>query len=475
MVDSEAPTSRPDIDRRAGRAAIHLVLLNVLIVLVSPVILFGKILAFVRRRPSRHYDPARWFGYGSAGKRDAPVDGLIRVMYLAPSFGEVLIGASVHARLAELCPAVSAMWTIRSRKELEYIQERRPDLSATLWPFDFIIPTRRWLRDYRPDVVVFVEKFWFGNLVLASVAKGVRVVALNARANPRRGTFLRCLSIHYPWIVEACDTLCFQTAGFRSLLDPMIRNGVRAVVTGNIKMDMPARAISPDRLYSLKQWVTADPDRLVLVAGSTDSLEEDRFVTEAFLSVRKSVACTLVVAPRRLERCDEILAYWQSLGLAVSRRTDPREGADVLLLDTLGELAHLFAFSCGAFIGGTIIGAGHNIMEPLRVGVPVAYGPCRDHFEELQHRCEDAGVGFRVESPEQLADHWGQVLQSSEFRDATRARIEAMLAADRGAFESTVQALAAVVQSVQAERSLVTGPRSRSSGDAAETAAAPPG
>jgi 3-deoxy-D-manno-octulosonic-acid transferase len=452
MTDGEARATIDDMAGRARRAKVHLALLSVLIVVASPIILIGKAISFLRRRPLRHYDPLRWLGKTHGPRQTSAGDGVVKVVYVAASFGEAAMGERFHTRLAAMQPGIQAAWTIRNRLEFDYLCQANPERRYALWPFDFYFPVKKWMDDMEPDVVVLLEKFWFGNLALAAAARGARVVVLNGRTNPQASWFKRLVSPHYGWILQAFETLCLQSDAYRELLRPMLPRSLRTVVAGNIKLDLPLPEPAPEKLESLKSWLTSGPSQLILVAGSTDSLDEDRFVTDAFLEARKVTPCTLLIAPRRLVRCDSIVEYWQSLGLVSSRRSNPTADAEVLLLDTLGELAHVYGMSAGAFIGGTLIGAGHNIIEPLQSGIPVAYGPCRDHFEELQLRCEAAGVGFRVTKPGELASHWVQILGDPAVRDDLRLRAQEMLAVDRGAFDANLKALAEAVEAVLAQR-----------------------
>ena len=88
---------------------------------------------------------------------------------------------------------------------------------------------------------------------------------------------------------------------------------------------------------------------------------------------------------------------------------------------------------------------GHNVVEPLEKGLPVAYGPKRGHFQELQEACEQAGIGFRISTSDELAEHWKQALTDEVFRKSVRERAELMLREQRGAVDRTAQTLLALI------------------------------
>ena len=126
------------------------------------------------------------------------------------------------------------------------------------------------------------------------------------------------------------------------------------------------------------------------------------------------------------------------------------QAVDVLLLDTLGELGVAYSYATGAFVGGTLSADAHNVAEPLVWSIPVAYGPKRGNFGVEQTLCEAAGVGFRIETPDELAAHWTKLLESDDLRRELATKAENLLAAQRDAFARTLQILLDAVDSVSA-------------------------
>src|SRR5262249_55184451 len=137
-------------------------------------------------------------------------------------------------------------------------------------------------------------------------------------------------------------------------------------------------------------------------------------------------------------------------GFTVSLRSAPStDAADVYVLDTLGELSYSYQFAEAAFIGGTILSTGHNVIEPVLWNKPVSYGPLRGHFEELQLLCEKFGVGFRCFTSDDLANHWLSVLTDRSLHDDLEKKAKEMLANERGATQKTVDALLPLIPEVR--------------------------
>jgi 3-deoxy-D-manno-octulosonic-acid transferase len=115
----------------------------------------------------------------------------------------------------------------------------------------------------------------------------------------------------------------------------------------------------------------------------------------------------LVLAPRHIERVDEIEQLAQRYGLTLARRTQIESSAasDVILLDTVGELSALYAAGDVAFVGGSLIErGGHNVLEPVLRGVPVVFGPHVANFRGAAAFAEESGAGRMVHDAPELSN-----------------------------------------------------------------------
>jgi len=403
----------------------------------------GKLVYRLKKGPKRFYDIQRWTCGAYRCKPKAP--GTVRIVYMCASYGEAVIASALHVRLTEARLPVEAVYTIRNRVELERFRAISGE-QVLVYPFDYYLPFVRWFRRAQPDIAVFVETFLHGNMALGCSSRGVKTVAINARANSRSRFIRKAISFHYPWVVQALDWIGARSEVYFQRIVEMSPRLNRAAYPGNFKSGMPIKPLPTDQLESLGAWAKSCrfPDKL-FVAGSLDSEDEMAFVLQALAEVRSYCDVSLAVAPRQITVSESFAQMARECGLTCSRRTDPSPSADVLILDTLGELAHLYRFGIGSFVGGTITGAGHNVIEPLHWGVPVAYGLVRGHFEDLQRLCEENDIGFRLSTPSELAQHWVKLAQDESYRASLRSDIEKVLAKERCGFETTVAVMEEMV------------------------------
>jgi 3-deoxy-D-manno-octulosonic-acid transferase len=182
-----------------------------------------------------------------------------------------------------------------------------------------------------------------------------------------------------------------------------------------------------------------------LVAASTHAGEEDAVLAAWTRILAVTPQARLVIAPRRSERFDEVAALLGRAGLRFWRRSEAAPGATwpadapILLLDTLGELAGLYAGARAAFVGGTLAPrGGHNVLEPAAAGVPVVFGPSLDTTRAGAERLRAAGGGIEVRDAAELAATLEKLFADSTLAATMGARARAAVEGDQGPLAVTL-------------------------------------
>jgi 3-deoxy-D-manno-octulosonic-acid transferase len=357
------------------------------------------------------------------------------------SVGEVGAALSLVDRLAEGGHAVCVSSMTTTGREV--VLERRPDVPAFLAPLDHPWCVDAALDRVRPQVLVLVEAELWPAWIAAASRRGVPVVVVSGRVSDRAARrYARLSRLVAPTLRR------LAAVGARSARDAerFVALGVpeaRVHVTGNLKLEPDAQpaALAPE----LRRAIEGVP---LLVAGSTHAPEEEVALAALEAATESGLELALVLAPRRLERADEVEALVRGAGRVLHRRTrlaaQPLAPGEVLLLDTLGELPALWPHARLAFVGGTLAPrGGHNVLEPALSGLPVLFGPHTGSAPEAAELLLGCGAGWRVRDAWELA---AAVVELLRDPDAARARGEAgrkTLDAHRGAAERS----AALVES----------------------------
>ncbi len=298
----------------------------------------------------------------------------------AVSVGEIMTVRRLVARLADAFDDLDIVISSSTRAGVETAQKHFEGCEVFSCPLDLSPLVRRALDRVRPDAIVIVEHDLWPNFVRLARGRGVPVALINARLSPGSLAGYRRLSRLYPWPPRDLQALCVQDEISADAFAELGFDRERLVVCGNLKFDNP-----PSPASDLRAQMGFASDDWLLVAGSTHEGEED-VILDAFERIRAEDPRTwLVLVPRRVERAAEIVAAVEARGLSCRRWTESKtKGPDVLLVDTVGELAKLSAAGDVVFVGGSLapIG-GHNVIEPASYARPVVIGPRYHNFTSI--------------------------------------------------------------------------------------------
>jgi len=378
------------------------------------------------------------------------VDGDRSIWIHAVSVGEVLAARPLIAALKERFPAhrVFVSTTTMTGNAVARKSVRGTD-GLFYAPFDWPGPVRKALDTLNPALLVLVETELWPNLIHEARRRGTRVAVVNGRVSLRSFSRYRRVRRFLKKVLADVDLFLMQGQAHAERIREMGAPSERVRVTGNLKFDAVEAARPPERLARL---ILGDGHhrRPLWVAGSTVAGEEE-IILQAFHRVREGLPGTgLIVAPRHPERFSEVPALIEAAGFRCLRRTglDPgvwRDG-EVVLLDTLGELAQLYPLATVVFVGGSLVpSGGHNILEPAMAGKAVVVGPHMANFQEIADQFRAEGALVQVSSAEELAREVLSLLTDDERRRRLGERARNLIDRNRGALRGTVDALSGLV------------------------------
>jgi 3-deoxy-D-manno-octulosonic-acid transferase len=314
-------------------------------------------------------------------------------------------------------------------------------------PFDWPGPVRRALLALKPRLLLLVETELWPNLIHEARRRGVRIAVVNGRISDRSFPRYRLVRIFLRAVLREVDLLLVQTEEYARRMTMIGAPPERVVVVGSLKYDvLPA----PDMPEGLAHLLSVDGSGPLWIAGSTVAGEEEG-VLGAFRRVRAEFpGARLVIAPRHPERFDDVLVRVEAAGFACVRRTRlgdrPWSGAEVLLLDTIGELARVYPAATVVFVGGSLVpSGGHNVLEPAVAGKAVIVGPHMENFQDIAETFLAAGALVQVSSEEGLAAALLELLVDKERREEIGRRARGLVERNRGALDATMDALARLV------------------------------
>ena len=374
------------------------------------------------------------------GQRPLVPDGENRpvVWFHCASVGEATGLAAVIEGFAKRHPGIQVLVTTMTETGLAYVRQHVPRARYFgLAPLDAPFIVRRVFRQVRPRALVLLEGELWPGMLGAAAAHDCPVALVNGRMSDRslaRNRFVKPLFRHMMrrlavmGVQHALDGERFITFG----ADPG-----RVRVTGNVKFDLAAEQKGPGR-EALRRELGLSASEPVIMAGCPRPVEEERAVLAAFVRVRERYPeAKMIWAPRHLQRIPPAEQMMKAAGLRFALRTHLGGPADVIILDTMGELAAMYAAADMAFVGATLVPlGGHNLLEPAACGIPVLFGPHTENVRASAAALLRTGGGMVVHDGDELAQHWLELLEDPGKRAQTgaaagRAVLECAKAVDR--------------------------------------------
>lgn len=419
-------------------------------VLLLAVLVVGAPYWLVRMATSGRYRAglAGRLGFLPAGLRAAVVGKKV-VWVHAVSVGEVNAASALIRELQAALPGWVIAVSTTTATGQRLAREKFTGSPVFYLPLDFRFAVRRYLRVLRPRMVVLMESELWPRLLLECKAQGVPVAVANARVSDR--SFPRYMRLRRWWrpLLEEVSLFLAQSEETAGRLRRMGAPAERVRVTGNLKYDV--RAGGESALTEMLRGRLAG-DAYVVVCGSTAHGEE-RMLLEAWPALLAAEpAAVMVLAPRHPDRFGLVAGLVAANGFAVVRASEFRErpvavaAGSVFLLDTIGDLASVYALGAVAFVGGSlVVKGGQNPLEAARFGVPVVMGPSFENFREIVESMEEARAICIVTASE-LSKVLEGMLRDRGAAVAMGERGRAVFEAQAGATARTVEALMELVE-----------------------------
>lgn len=301
------------------------------------------------------------------------------------------------------------------------------------FPFDLLISVRALLSWARPDLFVLVETDFWPNFLWELNRRGIPSLLVNGRVSESSLARYRRFRWLFRPLFNSFRALAMQTEQDAMAMRQLGVDPARLAVLGNLKYDaaLSGGGVTP----GLDRSALRIPEQaLVWVAGSTHKGEEEIVFTVFQELLRFRANLFLVLAPRNVERGAELAAMAARHSFAACRRSLDETGeGSVLILDTLGELASVYALCDVAFIGGSLVPQrGHNPLEPAVHGKPVLFGPCMEDFAEISRDLLAVGGARLVRDGGELRAGLALLLDDPAERERAGRQAQKLVAARRG-------------------------------------------
>jgi 3-deoxy-D-manno-octulosonic-acid transferase len=359
----------------------------------------------------------------------------------AVSVGEVQASAALVNTLRERYPDIPIVVTTFTPTGAGRARALFKDRAQVRYlPFDLPGAVRRFFKRIQPRIAVILETELWPNLYYQCGRRRVPLVLASARLSARSVDRYRRLGALFRETLAQGVVIAAQGEADANRFRALGSDPGNTHVTGNLKFDFSVPADIAERGRALRAYYAGS--RPVWVAGSTHGGGEEEALIEAQKLVRaRQPGALLVMAPRHPNRFGEVAAQLVSRGVRFVRRSQvPAAGAigeaEILLLDSLGELLDFYAAGDVAFVGGSLVPiGGHNLLEPAALGLPILTGPNTSNSAEVARLLIERGAAEIVKNPQELADRVVALLADPAARARMGVQGRAVVDANKGALQ----------------------------------------
>jgi 3-deoxy-D-manno-octulosonic-acid transferase len=309
-------------------------------------------------------------------------------------------------------------------------------------PLDFWPFWERALRRIRPDLFILTETgFWPGQLALMKKLK-IPSFLFQGRISEKSANFYGKFKVVSQEIFNCFNILCVQSKHEASKFEELGIAQEKIRVLGNSKFD-GLKKTSDERWEGLLSELTINPATPVLVAGSTHEGEEG-VILEVFSQLQEQFPdLVLILAPRRMERIQEVISEIKSRNLNFVKRSllEKEKFEPIVLLDTIGELADIYSIATVAFVGKSLFppGGGHSLAEPAAQGVPVCHGPYMEYQRDMAEAFGNIGATITVHNIEDMKATIEELLKDTKKQKEIGEKAQKLVLESRGATEIMVE------------------------------------
>ncbi|MGB9736181.1 MAG: 3-deoxy-D-manno-octulosonic acid transferase [bacterium] len=359
----------------------------------------------------------------------------------AASVGEVKASAALITRIASFGHRI-LLTTVTPAGRAYGSTLRIDNLTVSYLPVDNILSTLYAFHRVKPKALIIIETELWPNLLLAAIINRVHIVSVNARLTQKAFESYRYIYPVMKFLLKRFTFIGVQTVDDQKRFLSLGARADTIRVTGNIKYSIISNNASPFVQY-LKR---ALENRNVIIAGSTHQGEESMIIN-CLLSLKHALNNPiLIIAPRHLNRIADVEIVIQQAGLKYIKRSaisndSSMADIDVLLMDTIGELADIYSIGDAIFVGGSMVPVGgHNVLEVVVHKKPVIYGLYVDTIKEFVSLLDGNG-GIMVNNEQELCKAIANLIQHPQMAQSLGNRAHALVMEKVNTVNTVINAL----------------------------------
>ncbi len=363
----------------------------------------------------------------------------------AASVGEVFCSVPLLKKIKKEFPHSKIVLTTITSAGNEAAKTRVPEADRVFFlPVDHPLIIRRAIEKIQPGILLIAETELWPNLLRSCRKKRIPVVLFNGRISQKSFRRYVRFKFFFKECVRDISLFLMQTEEDRKRILEIGGEPQKTRTVGNLKFDQAFPSFARETPTRVAETLGLHGTEKILIAGSTHSGEEEVLVSLYKELKQVTSPLILILAPRHLERLEEVEGILKKEALSWVRKTalspggghPDQEHSEVILLDTMGELMSVYSVGTLVFVGGSLVPiGGHNPIEPLFFKKCILFGPHMFNFLEITSRLIEAGGAIQVSGKEDLLSQLKRLLSDEGTRKEMGEKGHRFLQKHQGATE----------------------------------------
>jgi len=321
-------------------------------------------------------------------------------------------------------------------------------IGVSYFPLDLSPVIARYFEKVNPRLIILTETDIWPNFLKMAKKKNIPCLLINARMSAHSYKRYKLIK---SWFSRVINNLDFVGVQRKEDAERFLGLGLKKnklEILGNLKFDKPLPHINKSEIQQLKIELGLLPEQPVWIAGSTHRGENEIIFKIHKVLLRLFPQLCLIIAPRHPERFNEVTKLALQSGFHTMRRTEPKEGKwEVIVLDTLGELAKVYAVADFAFIGGSFVPiGGHNPLEAAVWSKPVVFGPYMFNFSEIAKLMLKSNAACQVKNEIELFQVIKTWLEQPKLAEKIGRQGRALIEANQGVGKRYLEIINSVME-----------------------------
>jgi len=366
----------------------------------------------------------------------------------AASAGETLAAQKLTAEVREKYPEARIIFSTMtaSGKNLAKKKIEGADLIIYL-PFDLNWVVKKAVKIFKPDLFIMIETELWPNLIRALDEQGAQIMLASGRISDDSFSQYKYLGSLLDDMLKRVDVFSMQHQEAEEKIDELGAPEDHICINGNLKYDIDLNPPLKEEYFQKRKIFKITKETKVLVAGSTHQGEEE-MILELYQQLKNHFnKLKILIAPRYVERREELLELCREKGTSAVLYSELKrnevqlaEDTDIIIVDTMGELAQLYFYADLVFIGGSLIDrGGHNVIEAAARGRVVLFGESMYNFKEERDFILENEVGFEIKGRDDFFEKTYQLLANDQYRNQRAEKAAELIDKNRGSVRKQLQ------------------------------------